>query len=103
MSNNGNENKKIVKLVSAYANFVYVQEENGDIFAETKDFVKEKYADAIFISASPVIENVKLVQKELKKLSNALVEKGDFVEASELEPMYLRKSQAEYQRDARKV
>ena len=100
ISYNGNENKKIVKLVGAYANFVYVNE-SENIVAETKDVLEKKYEGAIFISASEVVSGVKLCKRDLQSLAYRLVEGENFVDINKIEPMYLRKSQAEYNREGK--
>ena len=101
ISYNGNENKKNVKLVSAFANFVYVQDYNGNISADTKEELISKYKDVNFIAATQVIDGVMVVPKVLKSVADELVQKQSFTDIKDIEPMYLRKSQAEYQRDAR--
>ena len=101
ISYNGNENKKNVKLVGAFANFVYVQNYNGDISAEIKDELVLKYKNSNFIAATQIIDGVIIVPKVLQTVADRLVKEQQYTDIKDIEPMYLRKSQAEYQRDAR--
>ena len=99
ISYNGNENKKVVKLVKAFANFVYVQDYNNEISIMTKDELLKKYKDVVFVSTNLVIDGVRIVDAQLESIANNLVKKEQFVDFRTIEPMYLRKSQAEYQFD----
>ena len=99
ISYNGTDNAKILKLVKAYANFVYIQTDSGEIRVITKEDLKTDYSEFCYISASEVVEGTKVVETNLQKISTKKVESEDFVEIDAIEPMYLRLSQAEYQRE----
>ena len=88
---------KVVKLVKAYANFVYVQFEDGSIQAITKDELNA-YTGCEFIGLTKVVETTKVVELDFESCMKDLIQKEIFVLPDQIEPMYLRLSQAEYQR-----
>jgi len=100
ISYNGSE-KEVVKLVKAYANFVYAEDSKGEILALTKDELRNIYRGKKFVSATDVIEEVSVVETNLKEVAFSLTENGIYQDVSDIEPMYLRLSQAEYQRKER--
>ena len=101
ISYNGNENKRVVKLVKAFANFVYVQDYQGEILAITKDELKDKYKNAVFVSSTKIVDEAIVCTIDLENVARKLVENNEFLEVELIEPIYLRKSQAEYQFDER--
>lgn len=99
ISYNGNETRPVIKLVKAYANFVYVKSSDGVIEAITKDELKLKYQDCLFISKDRIFEDVLVCDIDIKMVVQDLQKNEKFVLIDDVEPMYLRLSQAEYQRN----
>ena len=100
ISYNGNDNEQILKLVKAYANFIYVQEPSGKILAITKDELAKKYSGYKLISCDAIVDDVIVVEACFEGIVRK-IDAGQFVSIDDIEPMYLRLSQAEYQRNER--
>ena len=101
ISYNGNEKNKVLKIVKAYANFVYIQKPNGEIVAITKDELLKEYKEYTIVGCTKVTENTLVVPLDLQTVAVNKITQEDFVDIDEIEPMYLRLSQAEYQREQR--
>lgn len=97
LSYNGSEQKSVVKLVKAYANFVYVQYD-GKIAAITKDELFKTCTGRVWIAAESFMDDVVVVEPDIENAIKTLKAGKHLVDPSEIEPMYLRLSQAEYQR-----
>lgn len=97
ISYNEEDKAKTIKLVKAYANYVYAKLPSGEILALPKDELS-KYYDFIFIGTTKVTENTIVKTINFEKLTKSIVQTEQFVNIDEVEPMYLRLSQAEYQR-----
>lgn len=79
-------------LVKAYANFVY-KKSNGEFSCVLKESVDGSKA----IAKEKLVEGVRLVEPNIQAVVDKKIEDNDFCEISELEPMYLKLSQAEIQ------
>lgn len=90
---------KVLKLVKAYANFVYVQTSDGEIKAITKDELNSTFSEFTLVGVSEVVEGTIVVAADLEAVATRKVMAEEFVDIDLIEPMYLRLSQAEYQRE----
>ena len=101
ISYNESDTKKTLKVVKAYANFVYIQNEMGEISVVTREDLRARYGDYKLIGVSKATEDTEVVSANLKSAAMKMLEPGKVVSIDEIEPMYLRLSQAEYQREKR--
>ena len=99
ISYNGARADKVLKLVKAYANFVYVQTPEGGIKAITKDELQTDYSKFEFVGINEIVPGMTVVSSDLEAIATKKVLEEVFVEVDSIEPMYLRLSQAEYQRE----
>lgn len=99
ISYNGARADKVLKLVKAYANFVYVQTPNGEIKVVTKDELSAEFSDCILVGINEVVDGTVKVSADLETVATKKVVAEEFVDIDLIEPMYLRLSQAEYQRE----
>lgn len=99
ISYNDNNKKKVLKVVKAYANFVYAQNlMSGEILAITKDELNSTYASFKLVGTSTFLEGIEVASIDLKKIAEEKIKTEKPKEVDEIEPMYLRLSQAEYQK-----
>ncbi len=98
ISYNTLETKNSIKLVRAYANFVYVKLNSGEILAITKDELNSKYSECKFVGNTEVVAGTEVVGENLRQVVEEKIKNKEFVGPETVEPMYLRLSQAEYQR-----
>ncbi len=88
------ESEDAIKVVKAYANFVFA-EINGEPIIMAKAEFKQKFEGVKTVSAFKVFEDTEVVGVNLENAMERKVENADFVSMQELEPLYLRASQAE--------
>lgn len=81
-----------VLAVKAYANFVYIKKNGECRCVEKKSVESEK-----IVCSEPLFEGVQIVERNLKRVMDSKIASGDFASENDLEPMYLRLSQAEIQ------
>ena len=81
-----------VLAVKAYANFVYIKKNGECKCVEKKSVENEK-----IVCSEPLFCNVKIVERNLKMVMDTKIKNEDFASENDLEPMYLRLSQAEIQ------
>ena len=98
ISYNVQDKEKTLKLVKAYANFVYIKTPEGEIKAIKKDELNSTYKDFKLVGFDKVTDNTEVVPLDLQKVALDKMMKKDYVNPELVEPMYLRLSQAEYQR-----
>lgn len=84
-------------LVKAYANFVY-KKSHGEFSCVLKDDVDGTKS----IAKEKLVEGVRLVEPNIQAVVDKKIENKEFCDISELEPMYLRLSQAEIQLNRKK-
>jgi len=98
ISYNGNDKEKILKVVKAYANFVYIENLKGEISVITKEDLFKDYKDYTCVGVTKVIDDNIVIRANLENIATTKVCNEEFVSIDTIEPMYLRLSQAEYQR-----
>lgn len=81
-----------VLAVKAYANFVYIKKNGECRCVEKKSVEMEK-----IVCSEPLFDNAKIVERNLKAVMDGKIASGDFTLENDLDPMYLRLSQAELQ------
>ncbi len=85
-----------IKLVKAYASFVFA-EINGEMMCIEKSEFLEKYGSLQSASSVLIFDDTKLVEPNIKSAVEQKIDAGEFVLIEDLEPLYLRASQAEIQ------
>ncbi len=88
--NEVDENKEV--LVKAYANFVY-KKSKGEFLCVEKSCVDAKNS----IAKEELVSGVKVVEPNIQAVVDRKIMQNEFSDISELEPMYLKLSQAEIQ------
>lgn len=101
ISYNGNKRGRVLLLAKAYANFVYLKKPNGEIDAITKEDLKKDFSQYDYFGATKVTGDTTIVDCSLEAVMRKKIGDGEFVPIDEIEPIYIRKSQAEYQREKR--
>lgn len=101
ISYNGNKRGRCLLLARAYANFVYIKKPTGEIDAITKEDLKKDFSNFDYFGATKVTEDTEIVDISLESVIRKKMTEKAFVEIEEIEPIYIRKSQAEYQREKR--
>ena len=95
-SNDIEKDKKLY-LKKAYANFVYASVAGGDPIILTQAELKEKYGDFVWVSDEKLFGNEVIQEKKIKEMIEGKIKEGKVKNIKEVEPIYLRLSQAEYQ------
>lgn len=97
LSYNDSEPSDKIYIIKAFGNFVYIKI-NGEMKCVTYDELKSLSAGKVLVSRGKVLDGIK-PQKELyiKEVVERKIENNDFASSLEIEPVYLRLSQAEYQ------
>lgn len=81
-----------VAVIGAYANFVYTKKDNNYNCVE-KNSVKDKK----IIGFEDLVGGTTIVERSIEKVMDKKIAEADFSSIDDLEPMYLRLSQAEIQ------
>ena len=97
LSYNDNDKTGKIYISKAYANFVYASVEGSEPIIITYDELKEKYSLFKRIGFESFVDETMVKKADIKSVVEGKVEKGEFVKIEEIEPIYLRLSQAEYQ------
>lgn len=97
ISYNDNEKDGKIYLHKAYANFVYASVEGGEPIIITTDELASKYASYKKIGFENFIDGIKVVKTDIKSVVEGKIMREGFSRIEEVEPIYLRLSQAEYQ------
>lgn len=86
-------------VINGFGNFVYVKKCGGEpeIIEKSKLINNSDYGT--LYSTKPVGFETTIVENDLVSLTKNLLKSPCFIDENELEPMYLRKSQAEIERD----
>ena len=98
LSYNDSDKKDKLYLVKAYANFVYAKGEKLSPACMLKSEVTEKFGGYKKVAASPVMDDVEIKEPMYREVIEKKIAACEFVDIKDVEPMYLRLSQAEIQR-----
>lgn len=101
ISYNGNKRGRCLLLARAYANFVYLKKPTGEIDAITKEDLKKNFSDYDYFGVTKVTEDTEIIEVSLEAVMRKKIREKEFVAIDAIEPIYIRKSQAEYQREKR--
>lgn len=98
ISYNDSENEDKLYLVRAYANYVYVCSCKDKMKCITIDELNKIKEGKTLVSRGEVLKGVKPAKKLfIKEVVEDKINNGEYVLPEDLEPVYLRLSQAEYQ------
>lgn len=97
ISYNDSEKRGKIYLTKAYADFVYASIEGDEPCVITRKELDEKYGALTRVATTNFIDGVCEVKQEIKDMVEAKISRGEFKDIKEVEPIYLRLSQAEYQ------
>lgn len=97
LSYNDIEKDKKLYLKKAYANFVYASVAGGDPIILTQAELKEKYGNFVWVSDEKLFGNEVIQEKKIREMIEGKIKEGKVKNIKEVEPIYLRLSQAEYQ------
>ena len=89
--------KNKIELVKAYANFVYAKVNGAEPACITYDQLKQDFDGYVKYSVEELPVETTLCTRSLFDTMTKLISKKCFKKQSEIEPMYLRLSQAELQ------
>lgn len=91
--------KKGTMVIKGFGNFVYIKKCGGEPeIIEKSELLNNKEYGKLY-STKPVGFETTIIENDLVGLVGNLLKSPVFIDENELEPMYLRKSQAEIERD----
>lgn len=97
VSYNDSEKHGKIYLAKAYADFVYASVEGGEPIIITKKELSDNYSGFKRFASVAFIEGVSVLKTDMRAVVEGKINRGEFKTIEDVEPIYLRLSQAEYQ------
>ena len=93
-----NDSDENIYIVQAYANFVYAKSLFGEMQCVTKEELERMAAGKKLVSRGDFLKGAKPCKRlKIRQVVEDKISKGEFCKIEDIEPVYLRLSQAEYQ------